>query len=442
MENYISAAKKAGYDDTQDLQCLDENNKYERWLRYVSPEGKRQDTAHTYLHPLLQDGKHPNLHVLVKSKVLRVVFDDQKRAVGVEYTPNPQYQAEIGLTVHPTMTVKARKQVVVACGACGSPSVLERSGLGSKSVLEKAGVKQVAEIPGVGNDYQDHHLIFYPYHTSLKPEETTDAYLSGRVPRDEFIASKAGAMLGWNTIDVCSKIRPTDDHIAALGPEFQAAWDKDFKNNPNKPLMLNGVVNSYLGDQSTIPAGQYVSVANYTAYPYSRGHIHITGPKLDNELDFDVGFFSDANDIDVKKHIWAYKHQREIMRRTAMYRGELALGHPKFPEGSKAACEKRDGPLDENTPNIEYTAEDDKAIEQFVRENVNTTWHSLGTNKMAPLEQNGVVDKDLNVHSVKGLKIVDLSIAPENVGANTNNTALVIGEKGADIIAKELGLVK
>lgn len=86
MNDFISAAAKVGYKDTDDLQCLEENNKFERWLRYVSPEGKRQDTAHTYLHPLLQDGKHPNLHVLVKSKVLRVVFDDQKRAVGVEYS--------------------------------------------------------------------------------------------------------------------------------------------------------------------------------------------------------------------------------------------------------------------------------------------------------------------------------------------------------------------
>lgn len=356
--------------------------------------------------------------------------------------PNPAYQAEIGLSTHPKLTVKARKLVVAACGACGTPAVLERSGLGGSQVLKKAGVEQIADLPGVGHDYQDHNLIFYPYRTSLTPEETTDAYLSGRLNRSEFIASKAGPMLGWNTIDVCSKIRPTDEAIKALGPEFQAAWDKDFKNEPNKPLMLTGVVNSYLGDQSTIPAGQYVSVANYTAYPYSRGHMHITGPNLNDDLDFDVGFFSDPNDIDIKKQIWAYKNQREIMRRTKMYRGELALGHPKFPEGSQAACHERDGPLEGDIADIVYTAEDDKAIEQFLRENINTTWHSLGTAKMAPLEQNGVVDKNLNVHNVKGLKIVDLSIAPENVGANTNNTALVIGEKGADIIAKELGLVK
>jgi alcohol oxidase len=150
--------------------------------------------------------------------------------------------------------------------------------------------------------------------------------------------------------------------------------------------------------------------------------MHITGPSVDDPLDFDVGFFTDNNDIDLKKQIWAYKKQREMVRRADYYRGELA-------ETETALS---------NVENIEYSAEDDKAIEQWLRENVNTTWHSLGTCKMAPEEDNGVVDARLNVHGVKALKIADLSIPPENVGANTNNTALMIGEKAAEIILADL----
>lgn len=67
----------------------------------------------------------------------------------------------------------------------------------------------------------------------------------------------------------------------------------------------------------TVEPGQYVSVAPYTAYPYSRGYVHITGPELDDPLDFDVGFFSDKNNLDIKKQVWAYKKGREIMRRTS-----------------------------------------------------------------------------------------------------------------------------
>lgn len=167
--------------------------------------------------------------------------------------------------------------------------------------------------------------------------------------------------------------------------------------------------------------------------------MHITGPSLDDPLDFETGFFSDDHDIDLKKQLWAYKKSREILRRMKHFRGELAVGHPRFPEGSKAACVNTDAPL-EDVQDISYSPEDDAAIEQWLRENVNTTWHSLGTCKMAPREKMGVVDENLNVYGVQGLKIADMSIPPENVGANTNNTALVIGEKAADIFIRELSL--
>ena len=201
---------------------------------------------------------------------------------------------------------------------------------------------------------------------------------------------------------------------------------------------------SYYGDHSMLPNGnEYVSMANWTAYPYSRGHIHITGPSVGDPIDFDVGYLKDAHDIDLKKHIWAYKLQREMWRRMSHFRGELASSHPQFPSGSKAAViEKSDGPVADGMDRIEYTAEDDKAIEQKVREIVSTTWHSLGTCKMASKDKMGVVDANLNVHGLKGLKLADLSVPPENVGANTGNTAFLVGEKAADIFIGELGLDK
>ncbi|KFY93236.1 hypothetical protein V500_03810, partial [Pseudogymnoascus sp. VKM F-4518 (FW-2643)] len=263
-------------------------------------------------------------------KVVRVIFDDYKRATGVEYTPNSDFQDEIGLTSHPKSIIKARKLVVVSCGACGTPSVLERSGVGNPEILKEASVPLVADVPGVGYNYQDHNLIFFPYRTALDIDETNDAFLSGRYPREAFLAEKP-PILRWNAVDVSSKIRPTNSEVAALSKEFQAAWDRDFKNQPNRPLMLMALVSSYLGDQSSIPPGQYVSVANYTAYPYSRRSIYIVGPEVTDAPVFNTGFFSNANDIDLKKQIWAYKKQRELMRCTEMYRGELEIGHLKFP---------------------------------------------------------------------------------------------------------------
>ena len=162
---------------------------------------------------------------------------------------------------------------------------------------------------------------------------------------------------------------------------------------------------------------------------------------MTDPVDFDVGWLKDAEGVDIKKHLWAYKLQREMWRRMDIFRGEHADTHPKFPEGSKAAIiEKADGPIAKGDERIEYSKEDDEAIEKKIREIVSTTWHSLGTCKIAPREQKGVVDANLNVYGVKGLKLADLSVPPENVGANTGGTAFVIGEKAADIFIRELGL--
>lgn len=430
-----------GIPEIEDLQDLDANDGCSKWMRTVSKEGKRQDAAHVYLHPKLADeAAYPNLHVVVEAQVARVLFDDNKRACGVEYRANPHFQASIALTAAPVKTVRARKMVIVSCGAMGTPSVLERSGLGNPDVLKKAGVDLVADVPGVGEEYQDHHLLLYPYRTGLRPDETIDALLSGRADFATMLEKK-DKTLGWNTVDWAAKIRPTEAEVTALGPEFRRAWDADFKDAPARPLMLMAAVMCFLGDPASVPEGQYVTTGTYTAYPYSRGQIHITSPDLDDPAEFDVGFFTDADDVDLKKQVWAYKKQRELMRRTHMYRGELAAGHPKFPAGSKAACVETEAPLTgSEVRDLEYTAEDDAAIVQFLRENVNTTWHSLGTCKMAPREEGGVVNRHLSVYGVEGLKLADLSIVPENVGANTNNTALTVGEKAAAIFIKELGL--
>lgn len=178
-------------------------------------------------------------------------------------------------------------------------------------------------------------------------------------------------------------------------------------------------------------------MALYTAYPYSRGSIHITdATDVQDGYEFDAGFLSHPSDL--KKHLWAYKMQREICRRLPYFKGELELGHPKFAEGSKASLSV--GGLEGKVEDIEYSAEDDAVIEDWIRENLNTTWHSIGTCAMRPRENGGVVDGDLNVYGTRGLKICDLSMVPENVGANTNNTALAIGEKAAVIIGRELGI--
>ncbi|TAQ91129.1 hypothetical protein B7494_g575 [Chlorociboria aeruginascens] len=430
-ELFMDTVKKMGYKEIVDLQDFEDCGGFSKWSRYVSPDGKRQDSAHRYIHPLLQDGQHPNLHILLQSKVIRVLFDESSppRAIGIEYKPNPDHQPNTALSKPIHRIIKANKLVVVSAGALGTPQVLERSGVGNPEILKRLDIPVVADVPGVGENYQDHNLMFYPFKSSLDETETIDGILSGR---KDFVKAKEtrDPIIGWNAVDVCGKLRPTDAEVATLGPDFKKNWDRDFAHAPSRPLMLCGILNTFLGDPSLVAPGQYFTVGDFSPYPYSRGRIHITSKEdVPTGYDFDAGFLSHPSDI--KKQIWAYKMSREIARRLPYYEGELALGHPKFKEDSKAALV--DGRKDV-TADLEYSKEDDEAIEDWIRGNLNTTWHSLGTCAMRPLEDGGVVDKYLNVHGTRGLKVADLSMVPENVAANTNNTALAVGEKAAVII--------
>ncbi|PVH99526.1 alcohol oxidase [Periconia macrospinosa] len=441
--DFIQAAGRVGYPEIDDLSSLDSNNGVQAALHYIGPDGVRQDAAYRYIHPKIQSGEYPGLNVLVDTQVNRVVFDGSKRAIGVEFRPNPKTQTNSTMR-----TVKANKMVIVTCGALGTPAVLERSGIGKPEILEKAGIQVVSALADVGEHYQDHHLITYPYYSSVSETETLDALFSGRLDAGEAIRDNA-PILGWNAQDVTGKLRPTSSsQISRLGPSFQKIWDEQYKNDPNRPLMLTALVNFFPADPTLVPAGQYLTSSVFTGYPLSRGSIHITSASLDAPPDFRTGFLSDPDNVDILKHVWAYKTQREIFRRMESYRGEVELLHPKFAAGSRAAVGgrveegvegKREGE-GEVEGEIVYTDEDDEVIKQWVRENVGTTWHSMGTCRMG-CEGEAVVDPSLSVYGVEGLKIADLSIPPLNVAANTLNTAFAIGEKAADIFIKELGLI-
>ncbi|KAL6857691.1 hypothetical protein ACO1O0_005133 [Amphichorda felina] len=105
----------------------------------------------------------------------------------------------------------------------GIPPVLECSDLGNLEVLERAGPSLL------------------PYQINVAEDQTIDGILSGRSDEGTLISNK-DKILGWNSIDISSKLRPTEEDVAALGPEFKAAWDRDFTNTPNRPLMLLGLV--------------------------------------------------------------------------------------------------------------------------------------------------------------------------------------------------------
>lgn len=206
-----------------------------RAKRFISPDGKRQDAASCYLHPRLRDGKHPNLHVLVETQVTRILIEN-KKAVGAEFRRNPLFHPEAA--EESPRNIKARKLVIASNGACGTPLLLERSGVGDSKVLEGAGVPVVVDLPGVGKGYEDHHFLSYPYLSNLSINDTIDGFILGRMGSYEDLMKSKHEMLGWNGQELQAKVRPTDAEVAALGPDFQSAWDREYKNYPDKPLVV------------------------------------------------------------------------------------------------------------------------------------------------------------------------------------------------------------
>ena len=147
-------------------------------------------------------------------------------------------------------------------------------------------------------------------------------------------------------------------------------------------------------------------------------------------------------------HVWHYKmyfpmgvvahsRQREVCRRLPFFRGEHRGSHPVFPSGSAAGIRDDAKPVTDRQ-RIQYTKEDDRAIETFIRSSVATAYHTMSTCPMRARKDGGVVDARLNVYGVKRLKVADLSMCPSNVGSNTTSVVMLIAERAVEIILEDL----
>ncbi|KAK7696465.1 hypothetical protein QCA50_001122 [Cerrena zonata] len=464
-QDFLRASHAIGIPYSDDIQDLTTSHGAEIWAKYVNRQtGRRSDAATAYVHSVMD--VQSNLYLRCNARGSRVLFDENNKAIGVAYVPsrNRANGGEVKETI-----VKARKMVVLSSGTLGTPQILERSGVGNAELLNQLGIKVVSDLPGVGEEYQDHYTTLSIYRVSNETI-TTDEFLRGvKDVQDELFkeweASPEKARLSSNFIDAGFKIRPTEAELKEMGPEFNELWDRYFKDKPDKPVMFGSIVAGAYADHTLLPPGKYITMFQYLEYPASRGKIHIKSANPYVEPFFDSGFMN--NKADFAPIRWSYKKTREVARRMDAFRGELTSHHPRFHPASPAAARDIDiktakeiypngltvgihmgtwhtpgEPYDASKvhDDIPYTEEDDKAIDDWIADHVETTWHSLGTCAMKPREQGGVLDKRLNVYGTSNLKCVDLSICPDNLGTNTYSSALLVGEKGADLICEDLGI--
>ncbi|KAG1746626.1 uncharacterized protein EDB91DRAFT_1245812 [Suillus paluster] len=465
-QDFLRAAHAIDVPFSDDIQDLTTAHASEIWAKYINRQtGRRSDAATAYVHSVMDI--QSNLYLRTNARVSRVIFEGTK-AVGVAYVPSRNRANNAA--VQETIAKGPGSQdgcIEQWNSRYSTGGILERSGVGSAGLLKQLDVKVISDLPGVGEEYQDHYTTLSIYRVSN--ESITKEIFA------EWEVSPEKARLSSNAIDAGFK---------KWVPEFNALWDRYFKDKPDKPVMFGSIVSGAYADHSLLPPGKYMTMFQYLEYPASRGKIHITSPNPYVEPFFDSGFMN--NKADFAPIRWSYKKTREVARRMDAFRGELTSHHPHFHPASPAAARDIDiKTAKQLMPNgftvgihmgtwhkpgepynasmvhddIKYTEEDDEAIDNWIAgensrrlsiisplsfqkraDHVETTWHSLGTCAMKPRAEGGVVDPRLNVHGTQNLKCVDLSICPDNLGTNTYSSALLVGEKGADLICEDLGI--
>ncbi|PYI12219.1 aryl-alcohol dehydrogenase [Aspergillus sclerotiicarbonarius CBS 121057] len=398
-------------------------------LASIDSQGKRSNSASAYYKPA---ELRPNLHVLTNSLVERVLFDESKppRAIGVQYNLD-------GVS----KTVQAKSEVLLAAGAFQSPKILQLSGVGRAELLEQHGIDIVMDLPGVGQNLQDHMISYTAF--QAKPELETKDSLVRQEPEaigqamQEYAATQSGplASLGVHTYAYLPLPEPDRSALQALftndAPEnsphraTQAYYDiaKTTVLDPKQPsaayLSALGQTN-YSKDlkDGTIPAaspGKFVTLGVMLSQPLSRGSVHITCNNPEKPPIIDPGYLSNPLDLEVMaRHLLRIK---------------------KLAESSQLG-ELLEQPLKFRDPDADFQ-DDLEAAKKYARDNLVSMWHFTGTCSMLPREKDGVVDSNLKVYGIEGLRVVDASAIPLVSTANLQATVYAFAERAADLIIKQ-----
>ncbi|MDF2709359.1 MAG: choline dehydrogenase [Nonomuraea muscovyensis] len=324
--------------------------------------GRRWSAADAYLRPAL---KRSNLTVITGATVDRVVFDGT-RATGVEHSGGAQ--------------IRARREVILAAGAIGSPHLLMRSGVGAADELRDAGVALVRDLPEVGKNLQD-HLSSGVFVQCRQPVTLTKAESIGNLLR--YIVLRSG-MLTTNVGEAVAFVRTSPREPA---PDIELIFAPG-------PFIDHGL---------TPPTGHGLTVGVILLQPESRGRVGLNG----RDVVIDPAYLS--READVRRLVAGLKTARQIFATAAM---KPYVGGPMPPYQGQ---------------------ESDDELAQWVRERGETLYHPVGTCRMGTDEES-VVDPELRVRGVEGLRVVDVSIMPTPNRGHTHAPAIMIGEKGADLI--------
>jgi choline dehydrogenase len=366
-EAFVAAGEEKGFQRNPDFNGAAQEGF--GFYQVTQNKGKRHSSAAAFLHPV---ASRKNLTVKTETHVFGIYFEGKRAAIVSFQQGNNSVQE------------RAEREIILCAGAIGSPQLLMLSGVGPAEHLRQFNVPIACDLPGVGNNLQDHPSCGVAYECT-KPVSLASAEAFPNVVR--YLISKRG---------------PLTSNVAEAG-----AFVRTSSRAQIPDLQFHFGVGYFVEHGFQQIKGHAFTLGPTLLHPFSRGDIRLRSSNPLDSPSIRANYLSDTRDMDIM--LEGVKLSRELVATKAFdsYRGtEL---HP--------------GPA----------AKDETALRAHIARFTETLYHPVGTCKMGH-DAMAVVDSELRVRGVEGLRVVDASIMPTVVGGNTNAPTIMIAEKAADLI--------
>ena len=372
LDAFQAAAEAAGIPRVDDFNRG--NNEGSSYFKVNQRGGIRWNTAKAFLKPARQ---RRNLTIETGAHVRRLLIEDLS-ARGVELVQQGR-----------TRTIRCKREIILAAGAIGSPHILELSGIGRGNVLKKAGIEVVLERDAVGENLQDHLQLRCAYKvTGIRTLNEQASRIFGKMA------------IGWEYL--VSRSGPMSMAPSQLGMFTRS--DPSFET-PNLQYHVQPLSLEKFGDPVHAFPAFTASVCNLR--PESRGSVHLTDPDFTKQPAIRPNYLSTETDRHVAAD--AIRLTRHIVEQEPLKRY-----HPE-----------------EFKPGSEYQSEEE--LVEAAGKIGTTIFHPVGTCRMGA-DPDSVVDPELRVRGIAGLRVADASIMPTITSGNTNSPTIMIAEKAADFV--------
>jgi len=377
---FVKAGIDAGFKANNDFNGADQEGV--GLFQLTQKQGRRWSTAQAYLRKAEQ---RSNVTVITKAHATKVNFEG-KRAVGVSFLHNGNGEE---------VTITAKKEVILSGGAINSPQLLLLSGIGPTQEVAKHGIPVVHEIPGVGQNLQD-HLDVVIVNKSTKP-------LSFGLTFKTIVTHAL-----YNVYQYVVHKRGV---LSTNGAEAGGFVKSDLsQETPDLQFHFSGVkIRDHTRDTRFL-CGHGYSLHVCDLRPKSRGSVGLHSGDPTAHARIEANYLSDSRDLDT------------------------------MVKGVKASLKVLQSPVFDSVRGKQLTPEfdlnSDEGIREFVLNHAESVYHPVGTCKMGRDEM-AVVNDRLQVHGIEGLRVVDASIMPVIVGGNTNAPTIAIAEKASDMILED-----